>query len=334
MTELSDAALTRIATEALSKWGVNDCSPRLIKRRENAVFQVRIADRAPAVLRIHRHGYHGDAGLHSELQWMAHLHRGGMAVPRPIPAIDGRTLVHFHAAESPDLWRIDMLSWMSGRPLGETGVPLDMAPDELESVFRRLGAVAARMHALSDAWQRPAEFTRPAWDLDGLLGDAPVWGRFWDLEALDADQRRLIAGAREAAHDDLRRFADAGGDFGLIHADLVRENVLVAEDDVQMIDFDDAGFGWRMFEIATALHKNRDEPHYPLIEQSLVAGYRSIRALPAVELQRLQLFMLLRSLTYLGWIRARRDEPGSRQRMERFIVQACTDARTYLDGCR
>ena len=108
------------------------------------------------------------------------------------------------------------------------------------------------------------------------------------------------------ACDDLHRFADAGGDVGLIHADLVRENVLLAEDDVRLIDFDDAGFGWRMFEIATALHRNRDEPHYPLIEQSLVNGYRSVRVLPDAELERLPLFMLLRSLTYLGWIRARR----------------------------
>ena len=334
MTGLSDAALTRIATQALATWGVKDCWPRLIKRRENAVFEVRAADGAPAVLRIHRQGYHGDDGLHSELLWMAHLHSAGIAVPRPIPDLDGRVLVSFRAEDSPEFRRIDMLSWMSGRPLGETGVPLDMTPDELESVFHRLGAAAARMHAVSDAWQPPAEFTRRAWDLDGLLGDAPVWGRFWDLEALDADQRRLIARAREAAHNDLLRFADAGGDYGLIHADLVRENVLVAEDDVQLIDFDDAGFGWRMFEIATALHKNRDEPHYSLIERSFVSGYRGIRALPDVELQRLQLFTLLRSLTYLGWIRARRDEPGSRRRMERFIVQACKDARTYLDECR
>lgn len=331
MTDLSDAVFTQIATAALDHWGVSDPAPRLIKRRENAVFEVRTADGAPAALRIHRHGYNNDAAVHSELLWMAHLGGAGIPVPKPIPDRQGRLLVEFRVDTSPETWRIDMLSWMSGRQLGETGVPLDMTPDALERVFYRLGATAAQLHAASDSWRRPADFTRRAWNLDGLLGDSPLWGRFWELEALDADQRRLIARARESARDDLRQFAEAGGDYGLIHADLVRENVLVAEDGVQLIDFDDAGFGWRIFELATALQKNREEPHYPAIERSLVSGYRSIRALPDVELARLPLFMLLRSLTYLGWIRTRQGEPGSEQRMQRFILQACADASTYLD---
>lgn len=332
MTELSDAALTRVAMAALENWGVKDCAPRLIKRRENAVFKVRTSRGEPAVLRIHRHGYNSDAGLNSELLWMAHLNGAGMSVPRPIPDLQDRLLVKLRCEESSESWRIDMLSWMSGHPLGETGIPLDRAPDELARVFHRLGAAAARLHAVSDTWRPPPDFARRAWDLDGLLGEKPLWCRFWELEALDADQRRLIARARQAARDDLRRFAEMGGDYGLIHADLVRENVLVAEDDVQLIDFDDAGFGWRMFEIATALHKNRDEPNYPLIERSLVHGYRSVRALPDTELGHLPLFLLLRSLTYLGWIRARRNEPGSDHRMRRFIAQACSDAGAYLDG--
>jgi Ser/Thr protein kinase RdoA (MazF antagonist) len=332
VTEPPGIAFTRLATAALERWGVKHGAPCLIKRRENAVFEVRTAEGAPAVLRIHRRGYHSDADLRSELLWMAHLSRSGLPVPHPIPDRRDRLLIELGAEAGPDVWRIDMLSWMTGRPLGETGVPLGMAPAELARVFHSLGAVAARMHAASDDWHRPAEFSRCSWDLDGLLGESPVWGRFWDLEALDGDQRRLIGHAREAACRDLRRFADAGGDFGLIHADLVRENVLVAEDGVQLIDFDDSGFGWRMFEIATALHRNRGEPHYALIECSLVSGYRSMRPLPDHELERLPLFMLLRSLTYLGWIRTRRDEPGSSLRLRRFIAQAVADARAYLDG--
>jgi hypothetical protein len=48
----------------------------------------------------------------------------------------------------------------------------------------------------------------------------------------------------------------------------VRENVLVNGDDIEMIDFDDGGHGWRMFDIATALFRNRDEPHYDAIRLS------------------------------------------------------------------
>ena len=57
---------------ALREWGIADASLDLIKHRENAVFRMTAGDRIGA-LRIHRHGYHTDAELASEIQWMQAL---------------------------------------------------------------------------------------------------------------------------------------------------------------------------------------------------------------------------------------------------------------------
>jgi Ser/Thr protein kinase RdoA (MazF antagonist) len=111
-------------------------------------------------------------------------------------------------------------------------------------------------------------------------------------------------------------------DYGLIHADIIRENVLVSESGIAIIDFDDCGFGWRLFDIATSLLRNRGEPHYPLIRRSLLEGYRSKRPLGEETLAHLPLFLLLRSLTYIGWVSARPEMPAAADRLQRFLADA------------
>jgi Ser/Thr protein kinase RdoA (MazF antagonist) len=116
-------------------------------------------------------------------------------------------------------------------------------------------------------------------------------------------------------------------DYGLIHADLVRENVMLNEDKLQLIDFDDAGFGFRLFDLATTLLKNLTEPDYPALRSALIEGYRSVRP---IDTDALDLFILLRALTYVGWIITRMDEDGSEIRNQRFIVNARALAQQLL----
>ena len=65
--------MARLAVEALKSWGITDCTPELVKIRENAVFRVPAPGGGEAALRIHRHAYHSDVALESELQWMRAL---------------------------------------------------------------------------------------------------------------------------------------------------------------------------------------------------------------------------------------------------------------------
>lgn len=327
-TDLND--IRRLAAGALPHWGESKYEPVLIKHRENTVFEVRDNAGNAAVLRVHRPGYHDRGALSSELDWMRMLSLNGFEVPRPVPARDGRLLVE---VDDPSLGarHLDMLSWMSGVPLGELGVPLVWPPDRLKRIFFEIGRSAARLHRISNAWTLPAKFKRHAWDRDGLIGESPFWGRFWDLRELTREQRDLFSEFRRVASDRLDDYDCQGGGYGLIHADLVRENVLVDGDIVRFIDFDDAGFGWHMFEIATILHKNRREPHYPIIEEAVLAGYASEGVLRPDDMAALPLFLALRSLTYLGWVDHRRREPGIVKKIAPFVADADACCRTFLE---
>lgn len=324
-------AIHRLARAALRRWDVTDCEPQLLKRRENHVFTVRTVQGGKAVLRVHRPGYHTDRALQSELQWLVHLHTSGLPVPKPLPDTEGNLFVRETDDGSREPMRVDMLTWLPGEVLGESGTPLAWSAVRIPQIFRALGAAMAELHDASDRWQPPADFTRHAWDTDGLLGEQPFWGRFWESEALERRQRDLLQRVRERLRDDLNEYASAGGDFGLIHSDLVRDNVLVNDSGVALVDFDDGGFGWRAFDIAVALIRNREERDYAAIETALIEGYRSRRELAEIDRRMLPAFTLLRSCAYVGWVSARINEPGMRAPMQQRIDETCALAEAYLE---
>lgn len=311
--------MTAVVETALTLWGMAGADARLIAERENKVYRVDHAGRAYA-LRLHRPGYCSAAELRSELQWMAAADAGGLGVPAPVASPDG-TLLHII-----DGVAVDVLTWLDGAPLGKTGTPL--AVEDRGVLFRAIGREMARLHAISDAWPLPEGFTRRRWNRAGLLGETPVWDRFWDNPTLAPEDRALFLRFRETASTDLAA-VEASLDYGLIHADLVRENVMIDAGRVQLIDFDDSGFGFRLFDLATTLLRNRPEPDYDDLKAALLDGYLSVRPL---DLAALDLFVALRATTYVGWIISRMDERGAAARNARFIVTARDLVASYLSG--
>ncbi len=277
-----------IAGKAADHWSGIVGSPAFVMHRENAVFKAETST-GFAALRIHRPGYHSRVEIESELQWMAYLEQAGLKVPAPIPTRQGKFVAEINDDQGQS-YIVDLLSWMEGEPLGKSYVPLAFSKDELGNIFFNFGRCLARMHLVSDQWNLPIGFHRHALDKEGLIGETAKWGKFWEASCLSPDEQSLILEARELAGEKLDALTKLGADYGLIHADLVRENILIADGNTLMIDFDDAGFGFRMFDIATALVRNRDEPHYESIKFKLLAGYQSLRPLSLEDENSLDLF--------------------------------------------
>lgn len=310
--------MKEIVEQALDFWNLSGAAYRLIAARENHVYQVDLNGTKNA-LRVHRMGYRTDLELWSELQWMNAVSNGGLHVPNAVPSNSGEFL---HVVEGV---QIDVLTWMAGSPLGVEGEALELT--DRAGLFHKIGHEMALLHRVSDDWTLPEKFTRPSWDRNGLVGKAPVWDRFWDNPTLAPEDRKLFQTIRDIADFELARL-ESDLDYGLIHADLVRENVMVDEDNLQFIDFDDGGFGFRLFEIATTLMANLHEPDFPTIQAALLQGYQDVRN---IDITALDLIMLLRSLTYVGWIIKRMGEEGSDARNERYISRSRMLAMDYLD---
>ena len=301
-----------LAARALAHWPLPDARLTLAAQRENLVWRVESGGRSHA-LRYHRPGLRSVAEIVSELDFMAALSAGGLSVPAPLPTREGRLWVALDGAV------FDVLEWVPGLVLQP-----DTPVANRVAATRALGAAMARLHRIADAWQPPVAFSRPAWDAEGLTGAAPLWGPHWAHPHLSADQRDLLLRASANAR---RALDGADHDYGLIHADLVVENVLFDGAAPWLIDFDDFGHGYRLFELATVLLRAQRDPDYPAVRGALLDSYLGARPL---DLEALDLFVALRSFTYVGWIVPRLDEPGARERSARFIARACRLAETLV----
>ncbi|WFU11709.1 homoserine kinase (plasmid) [Rhizobium sp. CB3090] len=322
-------ALQKRALEALDHWPVQAHEPLLMKYRENAVFRITLEDGKFAALRLHRPGYHDETSLRSELQFMAALKLGGLDVPSPVPTSNEQSLILLPANKLFPEQHADVVSWIDGVPLGQSGMPLSQSANTQADIFFRIGHGMAIMHELADAWETPEHFRRPAWDAEGLLGEKPLWGRFWDCPGLPPQSIAVLSTLRDELRQALTAISPGDLDYGLIHADLVRENIFLTENEskVAFIDFDDAGHGFRLFDLATTLLKNRNEPAYPAIEKALISGYRSRRVFSDAALASLPLFMVLRNLTYIGWLAERAEIPGAAERLSHYVAESLEMAR-------
>lgn len=321
---MTDAQAQAVAAEALAHWGGARQAPRLIANRENAVFRVTLADGARVALRLHRAGYQTHAAVRSELRWMRLLADAGFRCCVPVATKAGALTVQVGGRV------VSMLGWLDGAPLGASGVTPASDKAQQVALFARLGAMIAQLHAFTDALMLPDGFVRPCWDENGLIGETPLWGRFWDSPALVPPERDLLARARDTARGELAAFRREGADFGLIHADILRENVLADQSGLALIDFDDCGFGFRMYDLGVALTQNIGEPHAAALSAALISGYRGERTLPDHAVRRLDMFIMLRTFASCGWIMTRAARDHEEQR--RFAQRAVDCARAFLNG--
>lgn len=314
--------------DVLRRWDLADCELHLIKYRENAVFRVDCAGLRRA-LRLHRYGYHSDAELLSELQWMQALADVGITVPTIVPAGSGELFVTHAADDLPGDIQVDLFEWIDGEQLGsvEEGIADDAS---VAATYRTIGELAAKVHNQAVSWELPPGFARHAWDAEGLAGEQPFWGRFWEIEAASGAERDLLVRGRDAVFGELSQLAKSPGTYSMIHADFAPENIMVEGDQLRLIDFDDAGFGWHLFELVTSLYFILGESYFDQAKDALIEGYRAHRQLPDEQLELLSLFFLARGFTYIGWVHTRHETETAKELTPMLLTAACELAEDYL----
>lgn len=295
------------AEEAARHWNARLVRP--LRLRENDVHEIALGPQR-AALRLHRTGYQSVAAIRSELWWCAALADAGLPVPRPIQT-RGDWVVSLQSGRI-----ASVVSWMDGKALGEAGVPLPGTAAERIGRHRALGDLLARVHLATDRLDLPPWFERPNWNRDGLTGDAPLWGRFWDHPDLSTSEQDEALQARHWLRD---RLGGTASPSGLIHADVLRENVFLNAGALSLLDFDDCGFGYRWYDLGTVLSQDLYEPDHASLRDALVEGYA--RHLP-VNAEEVEIFTLARTFASVGWAMTRlpQGHPVHRSHIDRAFM--------------
>jgi Ser/Thr protein kinase RdoA (MazF antagonist) len=140
--------------------------------------------------------------------------------------------------------------------------------------------------------------------------------------------------ARDLVLERLRRFGKGRERFGLIHADFMPENVLVQDGVPYVIDFDDCGRGWFLYDPATTLAWSTADPEFERIRDAWLDGYRSVEPLPDPDWRELPTFIMARYLVGLGWVHTRRETPMAQAFTSMLVELACAHAERFLAEAR
>lgn len=309
-----------------------DFSPRatldVVNLSENVTFRIEdpVTDER-AAMRLHRTDYHSVAQIKSELLWLDALKQSRTAeVPPPIATRTGERVARIDTFEGERL--VTVAGWLDGTMPDASG--------ELGAEFEMLGAATARLHAHSESWALPPGFCRRPWNVEHLLGSRPTFGPWRDGLGLGKEERAILETTEAAIRADLTSFDAGPGHYGLVHADLRLANLLLdqreGEPVVRVIDFDDCGPSWFMYDFGSAVSFMEDDPRVPALADRWLTGYRTVRELSAASEAQLPTFVMLRRLVLLGWV-ARNHATATEAAAlgSGFTAGACELAERYLN---
>lgn len=289
---------------------------------ENATFAVHEDGVPAAVLRVYRPQGRPRIEIESEIAWQRALHEEiGSTVCPILIGHEGSALVEVEQQEDGTIFFCVAYPLIGGREPGD---------DQLRRWFPELGAITALLHRQARTWKRPAWFTRPTWNVDTTLGDHPHWGP-WSASVPDHEEREMHRRISDVVSARLRRFGMDSSRFGLVHADLRLANILVDGASITVLDFDDSGFSWYLYDLACALTFNEARPDAGDLIAAWVAAYREVEPISSTDEHEIPTFIMLRRLLMSAYVGLRSDIDLARELAETgFSSTTCDLGETYL----
>jgi len=332
------ARLGHVVDTLLPCYGLSTVQRTLLQHENNAVYRLVTTVGEQFVVRVANTWGRSEQEQRSEMQWLQALRREtSLVVPEPVQNLDGDlvTMIVTHGivtegiapARSMEAHPCVVLRWVPGEP---------PQPGPAPALMERIGAFTAEMHRYSERFAPAAGFVRPRWDWERLFGAHSFLHDENIMTMLPSRQRGVL----HAASEQIRRALSCPGKQALrqghIHADLHRDNILIYNSEVGVIDFDDCGFGYYLFDIACVLDsfKRRvfaDPAEYREGREALLRGYARIRPLASDFDEYLGIFMALRDMVILDFI-LRSKNPNVQEWGRSRVAPLIDQLRTHLDG--
>ncbi|MGV8880673.1 MAG: phosphotransferase enzyme family protein [Rhodoglobus sp.] len=324
-TERSAATWAEQQDSALRAFGLDPravaCS--LLTVSENATFKVETSRGERWLLRLHRPGYREPSTIDSEVAWISALLRDDVISTPPLIPNASNDVVTKFVNDAGEIQHAVMFEFVTGH-----------APnfDEFSSRIEELGALTAAMHTHSRSWVVPSGFNRVVWNFDVILGESTAWGDWAANRRLTTDGRSTIRAAEAQLRRQIDEYTTLGGRTGLIHGDLHAGNLFVTSSGLSVIDFDDCGIGWYMWDLACALSPYEAAPEVPAMVRRWLTGYLRHFPLDATDIAAIPAFVLMRRIQMLAWMEARAGTEIAAQMGDSYVDDSVRMAQGYLDG--
>jgi len=97
-----------------------------------------------------------------------------------------------------------------------------------------------------------------------------------------------------------------------------------------VIDFDDCGLSWRLYDFAAAVSFFEHEPIVDELREVWVDGYRSVAPLSQEDADELPIFIAIRRFLLVAWIASHSEVPIAQELGAGYTAGALTMAEKLL----
>lgn len=281
-----------------------------------------------AVMRVSRTGYHSRAEIDGEMRWLEHLRRSDtVRTVRPIANDQGNLLTE--AKGEDETYLCIVFEYLRGNVLspGQDG--------STEEDFREIGRIAAWLHRDTMEWKESGRLIRPHWDYENMMGVHGLFGDWRECRGLNSQEFDMVDWACQRIKGRLESYGKNDQNYGLIHGDLRAANLLKEGSVIQVMDFDDCGFGWHLYDLAASMSFIEDDRRLGSWVRAWLKGYETVIPLGKKDLQEIPTFIMARRIQLLAWLTSHEDSDPVKELYPGFAgktVSLAIEYEKYISG--
>lgn len=289
----------------------------LLKYSENLTFLIDSGNEKK-IFRVNRPDYHTFAELNSEVVWMDMIRKNTNLIVPEVFAGTNKNLIQNIVSEKTGMtYYCSLFSFMSG------AIVKNIRGKELLRKMFEIGKITAKLHIFSI--KNINNLDRFEWNYESLFGENARWGDWRKYKGLTEDNILLIENVLEIIKIRLENFGKSIEKYGIIHSDLHLSNIITKGDALKVIDFDDCGYGWYMYDLGCTLVDYNDG--LKELISAWIRGYEKIRKLSYHEKKEIPTFILMRRILRLAWLESHADSDTARLVDNKYLtktIQLCT----------
>lgn len=281
--------------QVLERYGLASASVTPLHSYNNQVYRVELADRQRFSLRICGFLNMQLRSMEDEMRWLDFVaqHNPRLA-PRPIANQQGE-MVTVIATPAGDRLAC-LFDWIEGSELGGAVTPADLA---------KIGRLVAALHNITRQFPFPNadnDFHSDYCYDQSMMHQHRQWIAH-HRETIGSERVALLDRAIDTVLAAMNGIGTTSANFGMIHADLHFANLLVQDNEIYLIDFEQLGRGHFCYDLAVLWSELQTEAgDFASRWQSFTAGYSEVAEMPFQHEAALQPFILATQLNDLDWI--------------------------------